>query len=139
MSVFKTKAKRIEVLIVSIFIIFIFSLTFYKISEGVILAPSEKPEHTTIVYYDGGFSEQSLNQGTDTSLYIINESQEEINVSISEYEPGKKTEKTYVTIPPTEAQFIKMEKNGVIYLDSADKKKRSVIKFSKYLNGYNFF
>lgn len=88
--------------------------------------------HTTIVYYDGKFSESYKREDTKTALYILNQSDEVIYATAYEYDKFGKEKYEVVQILGWQNQFMKTEGPGVIYLNNSDQSAKATIKFSKW-------
>ncbi len=115
--------------LVFIFLFFI----FYAISNAVTYDPGEDLYHTTVIYYDGDFSNTLVREDVQTGLYFVNMSQEDIKADIYEYDGLGKEIKDSKTIPAGAYHFVKTQGPGVVYLSNLGNTKRSVIKFSKWL------
>lgn len=115
-------------LFVFIFLFFI----FFTISQAVILDPKNAVIHTTVVYYDGQFSETNKREDTKTALYVLNQSDEVIYATVYEYDKFGKEKYEVVQILGWQNQFMKTEGPGVIYLNNSDQSAKSVIKFSRW-------
>lgn len=126
---FFTSFKKIFLL--SYFILISF-FTFLNISQAVILDPKDSIHHTTIIYYDGKFSETKKVEDIYTALYVLNQSNETIYATIYEYNKFKKEVFQVVQILGNQNQFIKTEGSGVVYLNNSDNTAASVIKFSRW-------
>lgn len=114
------------------FIFLIIFFIFYTISQAIILDPKNAVVHTTIVYYDGKFSESYKREDTKTALYILNQSDEVIYATAYEYDKFGKEKYEVVQIQGFQNQFMKTEGPGVIYLNNQDQSSKAVIKFSKW-------
>jgi hypothetical protein len=114
------------------FIFVILFFIFYNISQAVILDPKNTIVHTTIVYYDGQFSENYRREDTKTALYILNQSDEVIYATAYEYDKFGKEKYEVVQILGWQNQFMKTEGPGVIYLNNSDQSAKATIKFSKW-------
>jgi hypothetical protein len=111
--------------------IFLFFI-FYATSQAVILNPDNVTVHTTIVYYDGEFSEKYKREDTKTALFILNQSDEVIYATVYEYDKFGKEKYEVVQILGQQNQYLKTEGPGVIYLNNADNTAQSVVKFSRW-------
>jgi predicted membrane metal-binding protein len=122
------------------FIFIIIFFIFYTVSQAVILDPENMVIHTTVVYYDGKFSESYKREDTKTALFILNQSDEVIYATAYEYDKFGKDKGTQsprekyevVQILGWQNQFMKTEGPGVIYLNNSDQSAKATFKFSKW-------
>lgn len=121
------------------FVLIIVFFIFYFVSEAVILDPKDAIHHTTVVYYDGQFSETSRREDLKTALYVLNHSDEVIYATVYEYDKFGKEKYEVVQISGQQNQFMKTEGPGVIYLNNSDSSAQSVIKFSRWIKVRYFF
>ena len=71
---------------ISIIFFFIFFLIFFKTANAVIYDPKDNLYHTTIIYYDGNFSNRLIREDIQTGLYFLNLSPENVRADIYEYD-----------------------------------------------------
>ncbi len=128
----KAKTKDIHTLVFGfIFLVFI-CFTVYKLADGVVLNPGNITIHTSIVYYDHQFSSNYTVLDTNSALYFLNQSNENIYATIFEYDKYYKEVKSVITISPGQNQYIKTNGAGVVYLQNQDKSATSVTEFSRW-------